>query len=126
MATVGRRHRTCNGSVSARVVGIDMETAASLARDLDAAFPKLVETYQDALYRFALRLTNNGHDAEDVAQEAFIRAYRWLWAQSAIEPELRLKPWLYQVTLNVFRNRARKRQPATAPVEAAAGVPANG
>ena len=46
----------------------------------DVDFPKLVEDYQDALFRFALRLTANDHDAEEIAQEAFVRAFRWLQA----------------------------------------------
>jgi RNA polymerase sigma-70 factor, ECF subfamily len=100
--------------------------AAALSTDLDGAFPSLVDAYQDALYRFALRLSNNSQDAEDVAQEAFLRAYRWLRAQEAIGADLQLKPWLYQVTLNAFRNRVRKPRPAMVPLEAADSVPAHG
>src|SRR5579884_528390 len=74
---------------------------------LHDAFPKLVDDYQDALYRFALRLTANPQDAEDIAQDAFVRAYRWLEAHGFRSVDT--KPWLYRVTLNVFRNRSARR-----------------
>lgn len=88
--------------------------------DVDSAFPEILETYQDALYRFALRLSGNGQDAEETAQEAFVRAYRWL--KSHPGAELSLKPWLYQVTLNVFRNRVRRPRPPTASLDCAAQI----
>ena len=82
--------------------------------DVDSAFPDIVEAYQDALYRFALRLSGNSQDAEETAQEAFVRAYRWLKTHPDPAGQPALKPWLYQVTLNVFRNRVRRpRLPAT-------------
>jgi RNA polymerase sigma-70 factor (ECF subfamily) len=94
-----------------------MDVLPGLSADLDGAFPTLVESYQDALYRFALRLTGNSQDAEETAQEAFVRAYRWLKAHRAAAAELSLRPWLYQVTLNVFRNRVRRPRPATASLD---------
>ena len=86
----------------------------------DVDFPKLVEDYRDALFRFALRLTANDHDAEEIAQEAFVRAFRWLQANPT--GELQVKPWLYRVTLNVFRNRVRRRRLATIGLDAALAV----
>ncbi|HWZ85285.1 MAG TPA: sigma factor, partial [Thermoanaerobaculia bacterium] len=47
-----------------------------LADDLDGAFEELVRTYQDRLFSFAVRLTARREDAEEVAQDAFVRAYR--------------------------------------------------
>ncbi len=49
-----------------------------LAEDLDGTFESLVIAYQDRLYSFALRLTGRREDAEEVAQDAFVRAYRAL------------------------------------------------
>jgi RNA polymerase sigma-70 factor (ECF subfamily) len=89
--------------------------------DVRDAFPKLVDDYQDALYRFALRLTANPQDAEDIAQDAFVRAYRWLEAHGFRSVDT--KPWLYRVTLNVFRNRVGKARLATAALEHALELP---
>jgi len=54
------------------------ELIAGLADDLDGHFESLVRMYQDRLYRFALRLSGNPEDAEEVAQDALVRAYRAL------------------------------------------------
>lgn len=100
-----------------------MDVTAALRADLDKTFPSVVDAYQDALYRFGLRLSGNSHDAEDIAQEAFVRAYRWL-ADHPPGGEFQLKPWLYQVALNVFRNRVRRPQLTTVLQELAEQVPA--
>ena len=88
-----------------------------LARDLDGAFEELVRDHQDTVYGVALRLVGNAHDAEDVAQDAFVRAYRALsgWPPARIH-ELRVRPWLARITLNLVRNRARDRRP-TEPLD---------
>ena len=88
------------------------QLTARLARDLDGAFEELVRDHQDTVYGVALRLVGNAHDAEDVAQDAFVRAYRALsgWPPARIH-ELRVRPWLARITLNLVRNRARDRRP---------------
>ncbi|HYX21668.1 MAG TPA: sigma-70 family RNA polymerase sigma factor [Thermoanaerobaculia bacterium] len=79
-----------------------------LAEDLDGSFEELVRTYQDRLFSFALRLTGRREDAEEAAQDAFVRAYRALagYPPGRIR-EMALRAWLYQITLNVVRNRVR-------------------
>src|SRR5258708_11089770 len=80
-----------------------------LAVDLDEHFEQVVRTYQDRLYSFALRLTGSRQDAEESTQDAFVRAYRALQHYPADRRRaLRLRPWLYQITLNVVRNRVRR------------------
>ena len=83
-----------------------------LARDLDRGFERMVREYQHRLFAFALSLCGRPDEAEDVAQDAFIRAYR---ALEGYPPERRreLKPsaWLHRIALNVFRNRIRGRRP---------------
>jgi len=90
----------------------------ALADNLDGAFERLVISYQDRLYSFALRMTGNPQDAEEVTQDAFVRAYR---ALKRYPPErvrsLALRPWLYQITLNLSRNRARRWRPALASLD---------
>lgn len=91
----------------------------SLASDLDGGFEGLVRTYQDRLYAFALRLTGSPRDAEEVAQDAFVRAYRALARYPTDRvAALKLRAWLFQVTVNVVRNRARARRLAEVPFPA--------
>ncbi len=79
-----------------------------LADDLDGSFEDLVRAYQDRLFSFALRLTSRREDAEEVAQDAFVKAYRALATYPAERIRaMALRAWLYQITLNVARNRFR-------------------
>ena len=86
-----------------------------LATDLDDAFPALLEEMHELVFNGARRWLPTHHDAEDVTQEVFVRAYR---ALAGYEPdriaELRLRPWLFTITLNMCRNhaRGRSRRPA--------------
>jgi RNA polymerase sigma-70 factor, ECF subfamily len=85
----------------------DSTLIAALARDLDGSFETLVLAHQDRLYSIALRFLGNPGDAEEVAQDALVRAYR---ALAGYEPEriheLRLRPWLATIVLNLCRTRA--------------------
>ncbi len=98
----------------------DESLATDLATDLDGCFETLVQAYQARLYGFAVRLMNNPRDAEEAAQDAFIRAYRALcgYPPERIR-ELALKPWLYRIALNVCRNRLRGRRLAQVSLESA-------
>jgi RNA polymerase sigma-70 factor, ECF subfamily len=86
----------------------DDELLILLATDLPGSFAFLVEQYQHRLYSFAYRLTGNFHDAQDIAQEAFMSAYVALenYPVRRIR-DLKLQAWLYRVTLNVFTHHAR-------------------
>jgi RNA polymerase sigma-70 factor (ECF subfamily) len=96
----------------------DTELAQRLARDLDATFETLVRAHLDRCHAIALRMTGNPHDAEEVAQDALVRAYR---ALAGYDPdrirELRLRPWLATIVLNLCRNRARSRPTRAAPLD---------
>jgi len=96
--------------------------AAALADDVDAAFEGLVRHFQDRLFSFALRLTGRREDAEEVAQDAFVRAYRALKTYPADRIRaMALKAWLYQVTLNVARNRVRRKRHPTVSLDPEGG-----
>jgi RNA polymerase sigma-70 factor (ECF subfamily) len=87
----------------------EQRLSANLAADVDGHFEQLVRTYQDRIYGFTLRLMGNPQDAEECAQDAFVRAYRALRDYSPERRrELRLRAWLYQIALNVVRNRVRR------------------
>src|SRR6266849_5447204 len=104
------RHATIDTvEVFQRLMIDEQSLSAHLALDLDGHFEQLVRTYQDRLYGFALRLTASRQDAEESTQDAFVRAYRALQGYAEDRRrELRLRPWLYQITLNVVRNRVRR------------------
>ncbi|HEY6013698.1 MAG TPA: sigma factor, partial [Candidatus Limnocylindrales bacterium] len=82
----------------------------ALADDLDGSFETLVLAHQDRLFSIALRVLGDRHDAEEAAQDAFVRAYR---ALVGYEPErileLRLRPWLATIVLNLCRSRLARR-----------------
>jgi RNA polymerase sigma-70 factor (ECF subfamily) len=95
---------------------------AALARDLEESFERMVREYQDRLYSFAHRLTGNSEDAEEIAQDAFVRAYRAMKTYPAERIRmLSLKAWLYRITLNVARNRMRGRRHAAISIDERSG-----
>jgi RNA polymerase sigma-70 factor (ECF subfamily) len=66
-------------------------------------------------------MTGNREDAEEIVQDAFVRAYRALGKMSPEQrAELRLQPWLYTITLNVTRNRLRSKRPTNVALDALA------
>lgn len=112
----GARFRLVTGSDALRAgraqviarAAVAAELVNGLADDLDGNFERLVRVFQDRLYAFAHRLCGNREDAEEVAQDAFVRAYRALRTYPAERIRaLALQAWLYRITLNVARNRVR-------------------
>lgn len=87
--------------------------AAAAGGDLDA-FERLVHRHQTRLVGYLRGLTNTESDAEDLAQEAFLRAYRSL---KGFRGTSSFRTWLYQIATNVFRNWLEKRR-NQAPVNA--------
>ena len=73
----------------------------------DDAFALLVRRYQGTVFNVAYRVVGNRADAEDLAQEAFIRAYR---ALESFDMERPLAPWLKRITTNVCLNWLEKQK----------------
>jgi RNA polymerase sigma-70 factor, ECF subfamily len=71
-----------------------------------AAFATLVDTYKDRIYNMAFRYLGRHEDAEDVAQETFVRAYRGI---QDFEGRSRVYTWLYSIAGNLARNHVRDR-----------------
>ncbi len=93
------------------------ELTDRLADDLDGAFEALVRTHQDRLYSLALRYSGNPFDAQEVTQDAFVRAYRALQRYEASRIRaLELPGWLTTIVLNLCRNHEQfvARRPRTA------------
>lgn len=68
------------------------------------AWAALVAQHQDAVFRLAYLMVGDADEAEDVAQEAFIRAF---YALDRFDPTRPLRPWLLQIVRNLARNRRR-------------------
>ncbi|WP_211091458.1 sigma-70 family RNA polymerase sigma factor [Pseudothauera rhizosphaerae] len=68
---------------------------------LEQRFGLLVRQHQSRLYRFVLRNIGNHSDAEDIAQQAFVEAYR---AMASFRGESELSTWLYGIAMNLVRN----------------------
>lgn len=87
--------------------------ARALARDLDGSFERLVRTEADRCFAIAARLLGDPRDAEEVTQDAFLRAYRALASYEPARIEgLALRPWLAAIVVNLARNRHRRARTA--------------
>lgn len=97
----------------------DRRLTKRLARDVAATFPDLIVAHQDGIFSGVLRMVPTRHDAEDVTQETFIRAYRALLGYDPDRiRDLKLRPWLWTIAVNLCRNaaRGRKRAAVTVPL----------
>lgn len=72
------------------------------------AFDRLVERYQRDVYRLCYRYVNNHHDASDMAQEVFLRAYR---ALGKFRGDSAFSTWLYRIAVNTCLNFRSARRP---------------
>ena len=78
----------------------------------ERVFERMVNEHQHRIYALGFALTGNRQDAEEVAQDTFLRAYRALvtYAPDRVR-DLKQKAWLHRIALNVFRNRVRGARP---------------
>ncbi len=70
-----------------------------------AAFRELVERSKITVYRMAYDLTGNRHDAEDLSQEVYVRAYR---ALPGFRREAKWSTWLYRIMMNACTDKWRR------------------
>jgi len=70
------------------------------------AYDEIIIRYHKLVYRVAYKYTSNPTDAEDVAQDTFLRAYENL---IKYPKEVNLKPWLLTICTNLCRNKAKKK-----------------
>jgi RNA polymerase sigma factor (sigma-70 family) len=80
----------------------DIETVSRILRGETAEFRKIVEKYQNAIYRLCLSYVSNHEEAEDAAQDIFLRAYKSL---HRFNLEKRFYTWLYTIALNNLKTR---------------------
>lgn len=86
-------------------LGINETELVNSARQGSArAWEKLVHTHQEPIFRLAYLILGDEAEAQDVAQEAFVRAYLKL---DHFDKQRPLRPWLLSITANLARNRWR-------------------
>jgi RNA polymerase sigma-70 factor (ECF subfamily) len=88
------------------------QVGAGSPHDRKGEFEELALPHFDALFSLALNLTRNRKDAEDLVQEAFLRAYRFF---DSYQPGTHIKAWLFRILRNAFINRYRAKK--VRPVE---------
>lgn len=83
---------------------------ASSEAGLTATFDELMAEYQDSIYNYICKMTAHDSDAEDLAQEVFVRAYQSL---GSFRSECSFRTWLFRIATNlcVDTYRRRKRAP---------------
>ncbi|MFH1688862.1 MAG: sigma-70 family RNA polymerase sigma factor [Candidatus Eisenbacteria bacterium] len=91
-----REHTPSDGELVARVLAGD-----------EASYGTLVTRYRDYVYTIAVRIVGNDEDAEDVAQEAFVRAYR---ALPRFRGDSKFSSWLYRIATNRALTHLKRRR----------------
>lgn len=71
------------------------------------AFADIVDLYKDKIYQLCYRMLGNAHEAEDIAQEAFIRAYVNI---ESFDVNRKFSTWLYRIATNLTIDRIRKKK----------------
>ncbi len=72
------------------------------------SYERIVEQCKDRLFTFIVQIVGNEHDAEDIAQEAFIKAYRNI---HTFDGRARFTTWLYTIARNAALTHIRRRKP---------------
>jgi len=85
----------------------DAELIREAQRGNRAAFEELVRQYDQAVLRLALHLTGSEHDAKDIYQEAFLKAYRNL---GGFRFECSFYTWIYRIVTNLCLDHLRRKQ----------------
>jgi RNA polymerase sigma-70 factor (ECF subfamily) len=92
--------------VKERQDNADAQLAAACRAGEPGAFSELVRLYRDRVYSVAYRFLGDHEDAQDVAQEVFVRAYRGI---EGFQGNSKIFTWLYSIAGNLARNRIRDR-----------------
>jgi RNA polymerase sigma-70 factor (ECF subfamily) len=101
----------------------EREAIAACRRGEREAFDRLVVRYQRAVYRLCYRYVNNHEDANDLAQEVFLKAWR---AIGRFRGESAFSTWLYRIAVNTCFNFHSAGRPETSELDEALPDPAPG
>src|ERR671916_3496604 len=89
----------------------DTELISRAAAGDHSAFHALVERHRSMVYRVAYQFAGNHHDAEDIAQDVFIKVYRSL---DKFRQDAQLSSWLYRIVMNACIDHRRRHAPGVA------------
>ena len=77
-----------------------------MAGDVDS-FELLIKKYEEGLYRYCYRFTNAGEEAQDIAQQTFIKLFENI---EKVDLDSPLKAWIYTVATNLCRSLFKKKK----------------
>ncbi|MFC4737973.1 RNA polymerase sigma factor SigW [Bacillus daqingensis] len=72
------------------------------------AFAELVDLYKDKVFHIAYRMLGNAHEAQDVSQEAFLRAYTNI---ESYDENRKFSTWIFRIATNLSIDRIRRKKP---------------
>lgn len=87
--------------------GSDSYYISEVKNGKTSEFRYLVEKYQDMVFTIALRISRNREDAEEIAQDVFLKCFRSL---HSFREDSRFSTWLYRIAYNESVSRARKKR----------------
>jgi len=101
----GTKNGTAQDRLQARAP--EMELIREAQSGSRAAFDALVRQYEHQVLRLALHLTGSEHDAEDIYQEAFLKAFRYI---GNFRFECSFYTWIYRIVTNLCLDQLRRRK----------------
>ena len=93
------------------MMSADTDLISRAAGGDSSAFQALVERHRSMVYRVAYQFAGNHHDAEDIAQEVFIKVYRSL---DRFRQDAQLTSWMYRIVMNACIDHRRRHRPGVA------------
>jgi RNA polymerase sigma-70 factor, ECF subfamily len=99
------------GEAAAVIESAEENLAVAVHRCEPGALERLIDRYEPALYGYAYGILQNTFDAQEVVQDAMLRAHRALTRQYDEQrcAELQLRPWLFRMTRNLCLNKRRSK-----------------
>lgn len=92
----------------------DIEIIETVLSGKREAFTEIIKRHQQFVFTMALRFTKNREDAEEIAQDTFIKAFRYL---KSYQKESKLSTWLYSITYNTSLSFLKKKKIKTTSID---------
>lgn len=112
MQVIRKRYGAINTASLAEVLNMELlmirEKIKQVKKGDQSAYEDVVNYFQHRIYHHCYRMIGNAHEAEELAQEAFIRAYINI---HSFDDSRKFSTWLYRIATNVTIDRLRKRKP---------------